>query len=132
MDQLRGLRCRQPTPKLLRQFLVCAMPSNRLQESKNAMREVLAKVIGGPLDRAAWNAASRGDVNSIRRLYKIGANLRARDDESLCRACEHGNLDVVRYLQQNGVPLNARDDEPLCRACEHDHVDLVRYLHHNG
>jgi putative sugar O-methyltransferase len=108
------------------------MPNNRLQPVKNAVRGVLAKAVEGPLGRAVCKAASRGELDSVRRLHKTGANLRASDDEPICRAGQHGHLNVVRYLQQNGVPLNARDDEPLCRACEYGHVDLVRYLHHNG
>jgi putative sugar O-methyltransferase len=108
------------------------MPNDRLQASKNALRDVLARGVGVPVDQAMCDAAGRGDLNSVRKLHRIGANLRARDDEPLCRACESGRLEVVRYLHENGVTLNARDDEPLCRACEHGHLDVVRYLHENG
>jgi hypothetical protein len=83
-------------------------------------------------NQAICDAASRGELKSVRRLHLFGANLRTCDDNLLCRACERGHLDVVRYLQENGVPLNARDNEPLCRACDGGQLDVVRYLHQNG
>jgi putative sugar O-methyltransferase len=104
------------------------MPKKGFQASKHALR----KVTGALLAQVICHAASRGELNSIRRLHHIGANLRVGDDEPLCRACESGHLDVVRYLHKNGVPLSARGDEPLCRASEHGHVEVVRYLHENG
>jgi putative sugar O-methyltransferase len=108
------------------------MPNDRLRTSKNVVRDVLAKVVGVPLGHAMCDAASRGELNSVRRLHQIGANLRAQDDEPLCRACESGHLEVVRYLHQNGVPLSARNNEPLCRACDRGQLDVLRYLHENG
>jgi putative sugar O-methyltransferase len=104
------------------------MPKKKFQASKHALR----KVTGALLAQAICHAASRGELNSVRKLHYIGANLRVRDDEPLCRACESGHLEVVRYLHQNGVPLSARGDEPFCRASEHGHVEVVRYLHRNG
>jgi putative sugar O-methyltransferase len=104
------------------------MPKKGFQASKHALR----KVTGALLAQVICHAASRGELNSIRRLHHIGANLRVGDDEPLCRACESGHLDVVRYLHKNGVPLSARGDEPLCRASEHGHVEVARYLHENG
>jgi putative sugar O-methyltransferase len=102
------------------------MPKNKFETRKNA---VLIRV---PLDQAICTAASRGELNSVRKAHQIGANLRAHDDGPLCEACAAGHIDVIRYLNENGVPLNARDDEPLCRACEGGHLDVVRYLHENG
>jgi putative sugar O-methyltransferase len=104
------------------------MPKKGFQASKHALR----KVTGALLAQAICDAASRGELNSVRRLHHIGANLRVRDDEPLCRSCEGGHLEVVRYLHQNGVPLSAHGDQPLCRASEHGHVEVVRYLHQNG
>jgi putative sugar O-methyltransferase len=104
------------------------MPKNRLQASKHALLKV-REVLLAP---ATCHAASRGELNSVRRLHQRGANLRVRDDELVCRACEGGHLEVVRYLHENGVSLSARDDEPLCRAAEHGHVEVVRYLHQKG
>jgi putative sugar O-methyltransferase len=82
--------------------------------------------------QAMCDAARRGDLDSVRRLHKSGADVRVREDEPLCRACEGGHLDVVRYLHQSGAKLNARDNEPLCRACQNGHIHVVRYLHGSG
>jgi putative sugar O-methyltransferase len=108
------------------------MRKNRFEASKNAVREVLVKLITVPLDQAICTAASRGELNSVRRAHQIGANPRAHDDEPLCEACAGGHIDVVRYLHENGVALTARDNEPLCRAAAAGHLELVRYLHELG
>jgi len=89
-------------------------------------------MIAESLDQAICTAASCGELDSVRRAHKRGANLRAHDDEPLCEACAGGYIAVIRYLHANGVPLNARDDEPLCRACDGGQLEVVSYLHKNG
>ena len=83
-------------------------------------------------DEPLCRACERGHLHVVQYLQRNGVRLGARDNEPLSRACEGGHLDVVRYLHQNGVRLNARNNEAICRACDGGHVEIVRYLHQNG
>ena len=80
------------------------MPKNRFEASKNAVREVLVKLTTVPVDQAICTAASRGELDSVRKAHQLGASLRAHDDEPLCEACAGGHIEVIRYLNENGVP----------------------------
>ncbi len=58
-----------------------------------------------------------------------GADVRAKNYESLISAAENGHLDVVKYLiEQAGGNVHARKDESLILASKNGHLDIVKYL----
>jgi ankyrin repeat protein len=63
------------------------------------------------LDNDIIDAAIDGNLEQVRNLFSMGANIDAKDqweNTPLMRACLHGREDVVRFLLDNGANVNAK------------------------
>jgi ankyrin repeat protein len=79
-------------------------------------------------------AARRGDVEALSRLFAAGADINARDRHSqtaLMIAAREGHAGVVRFLVERGADLNHSAKyhlSALMLAVIHGHIDIVRAL----
>ncbi len=79
-------------------------------------------------------ASAKGDLTSVKRLLKEGADVNAADTHgrtALLEASWAGHLDVVKLLIEKGADVNAADItgySPLMRASEEGHSDIASAL----
>lgn len=80
-------------------------------------------------------AARNGDLNSIRYMQKVGANLGGADYDgrtALHLAASEGHAEVVRYLLENGSSIYARDrfgNTPFMDSItnkKHDVIEMIK------
>ena len=69
-----------------------------------------------------------GDLESVKKLVKCGADIRANNDYALRWAAENGHLEVVKWLHQNGANIRADNYYALRWAAERGHLEVVKYL----
>jgi hypothetical protein len=50
----------------------------------------------------------------------------------MLKACESGQLDIVKFLYSLGADIRFRGDHPIQIAAISGHLDLVKFLHSNG
>jgi len=94
------------------------------------------------IDNAFFQACSDGDLEEVKRLYKLGANLLYRAtvrDTPILKATENGHLDIVKFLIEHGVDVNgvyvSGDGlfiSPLSKAISSKKVEIMKYLVENG
>jgi hypothetical protein len=72
------------------------------------------------------------DVKTIKFLIENGANIHAKDDDSLYWAAYYGYFDVVKYLVEHGANVHANDDYALRCAAENGYLDMIKYLVEHG
>jgi ankyrin repeat protein len=72
------------------------------------------------------------DVKTIKFLIENGANIHAKDDDSLYWAAYYGYFDVVKYLVENGANIHACNDAALRYAARCGYLDIVKYLVKHG
>jgi len=100
----------------------------------------------GKLEIELLEACQSGDLQLVKKLHRLGANIFFEHDMSLCVASEFGFLDIVRYLVENGAGINpcphrtenyynpegyakwAIKFYPLYNACHRGHWEVVKYL----
>lgn len=85
------------------------------------------------LDDALFQAAEIGDVQSVKELIAIGANIHSKDrlvgDTPLIFAANNGHLEVVRLLLTKG----AKDlYGAIFNAASSGHIDIVKLLIEQG
>ena len=83
-------------------------------------------------DKAYINATINGHLDVVRYLVDHGANIHAKDDNSLRWASENGHLDVVKYLVEHGANVNGLDDQALRWASNNGKIEIVKYLVDHG
>jgi outer membrane protein assembly factor BamB len=88
----------------------------------------------GPADDL-WDAAKRGDVDTVKALLAKGAEVNAKTEygaTALHFAADKGHLEVVRVLLKNKADVNAKDTfysaKPLDWAIMRSRVDVAREL----
>ena len=67
-----------------------------------------------PIDKRLLEAASGGDLKTVKRLLQEGADINAKHQYGgppLLEASEHGHVEVVKTLLARGADVNAKDDE---------------------
>lgn len=85
-------------------------------------------------DRAFTAAAWRGDVQRMRILRIVGADLRKSapgNGPAIIAAGWTGKTDAIRYLLDNGADVNQRDKfgwTALVAAANEGHIEAVQYL----
>lgn len=81
-----------------------------------------------------WQAASKGELDTIKKLHALGANLNQSNDTGCSpfwlAACK-GHIDVVAMLYELGADINKSNDEgatPLFIASQMGRLDIVNFL----
>jgi len=69
-----------------------------------------------------------GNVEIVKYLMSIGADIHANRDWALQLSAMKGHIDVVKYLVSNGADIRRWDDYPLHAAAKNGHLDIVKYL----
>src|ERR1043166_2911552 len=105
--------------------------------AESPMRALLVASLfvgAGPADDL-WDAAKRGDVDTVKALLAKGAEVNAKTEygaTALHFAADKGHLEVVRVLLKNKADVNAKDTfysaKPLDWAIMRSRVDVAREL----
>jgi len=79
-------------------------------------------------------ATENGDLKSVKKLIKKGANVHAKDELALHCAAYYGHLEIVKYLiEEHGADIQVCGDEEDCEdvfnsAVMGKHIEIVKYL----
>ena len=88
------------------------------------------------MDKELIAAATSGEIDNVRRLIAIGADIHAANDSPLCRAAAKGHRGIVELLLDHGADLHVQgdegDDTPLQLGCIYGHFNTVRILLERG
>lgn len=119
-----------------------------LRQARRLLPALLALVLAGcevpspPTPSAPADtlhaAAARGDMDVLRRLLALGADVTEADADGatpLHAAAFAGHVDAIRVLLDSGARLNSRDRfgfTPLHAAARDGHLDAVRVLVERG
>lgn len=73
-------------------------------------------------NEALREAATEGNLETVKYLVSLGADVKAINGESLCNALENKHLGVAQYLIEQGGYVKRDDDKALQLAinCHHD------------
>ena len=83
-------------------------------------------------DEALKLAAEYGNLEVVKHLLELGANLHADNDWALRSAAAKGHLEVVKYLVEQGADLHAMNDWALRFAAKNVHLEVVKYFVERG
>jgi ankyrin repeat protein len=88
------------------------------------------------------DAAKEGNLETIKKLVKDGADVKAKDYKGITPLyyaanynSEHEKIDIVKFLINNGANVNAKNNEgmtPLHIAVYFENLDVVKFLVVNG
>ncbi|MEW6533447.1 MAG: ankyrin repeat domain-containing protein [Thermodesulfobacteriota bacterium] len=93
---------------------------------------------GPPLHQQLIEAARRGNLESVKTLLGMGANVNAEDDRgmtALMAACGQGHVEVAQLLIDGDADVNARDsagETALMYAASRGLFEVVKLLVENG
>ena len=78
-------------------------------------------------------SAKRGCLDVVKYLLQSGADIHAKNDETLRFAAFTGCFDVIEHLVSQGADPNAWNDEiALTQAVYEGHYDIAAYLYLKG
>lgn len=86
------------------------------------------------LNQQLIQASKDGDLETVKKFIKKGADVHANYELALRWAAENGHLDVVKYLiEEHGADIQACEDEEDCEdvfnsAVRGKHIEIVKYL----
>jgi hypothetical protein len=73
-------------------------------------------------------ASSNGDLELVKYLVSLGADIHILNEYALRLASRHGCLDVVKYLVSVGVDIHDANESALKWAVANGHLEVVKYL----
>jgi ankyrin repeat protein len=73
-------------------------------------------------------ACKSGDLATVKKYLKQGANIHARYDNTLRLAAWHGHLEIVEYLIEQGAYVHSWGDMPLRYAVGQGHLRVANVL----
>lgn len=80
-----------------------------------------------------FEAIERGNLERVKQLHLLGAELNVKNDHDHRPKCSKGM--IVRYLIENGADINTKDmrgNTFLCDATQDENFELVHFLIDNG
>lgn len=98
----------------------------------------LATYVGGESETPLHYAAHLGDLELVRKLVELGADIDARNrfnQNPLLYAAYEGRVDVCRYLLEKGAAFDFQDNRgntPILFAARQNHLEVVRMLIEKG
>ena len=92
------------------------------------------------LNMDLWQAAGRGDLTKVRRLFDEGARLDWQNPShngtnSMHHACQFDQQAVTEWLVSKGLDMKLTDFEgntPVHVAAMYGHAEILRYLRASG
>ena len=107
-------------------------PVSRRQTDLSELCKLIYKLYGDrPCDGNEYelrHAAYNGNLNSVKRLIALGADIHAYDEESLRFAVINGHIDVVRVLIDAGADIHADNNLSFELAEFNGHFDILKLL----
>ncbi|AGD93027.1 putative ankyrin repeat protein [Megavirus lba] len=79
-------------------------------------------------DLALIIASKNGNLDIVKYLISLGANIHAHENKSVRLACKYGHLDVVKFLVDNGAIFHSKNNYAIKSACDNGHINIVKYL----
>jgi hypothetical protein len=77
---------------------------------------------------AACMAANNNQLEVVKYLVNLGADIFRNNNYALVVACEKGYLEIVKYLVESGANIHVHNDEPLKWAKRNGHWEIENYL----
>jgi ankyrin repeat protein len=97
---------------------------------------IMAHVFFNKYDEDAFSQEkvlkNSGDLQMVKELVRLGANIRIKNDILLITSAASGHLEVVKYLVQNGADVHAKKDLAFRISAQNGHLDVVKYLVQKG
>jgi len=75
-----------------------------------------------------WYLCQIGDLNGVKYLVSMGADIHALNDYALSHSACYGHLEIVKYLVSLGADIHAEDDDTLIWCVAAGHLEIVEYL----
>jgi ankyrin repeat protein len=80
------------------------------------------------LNKKLIDASHHNNVDQVKELLRLGAEVWARRDYAVYLAAAHGHNDVVRVLVEAGADISRDNYSCLQLASYNGHVDVVLFL----
>ncbi len=84
------------------------------------------------LNRCLIDNCKKNQLEIIKFLVSLGADIRAKNDYAVRLASENGHLEVVKYLVSQGADIRAKYDYAVRLASQKGHIEVVKYLVSQG
>jgi len=79
-------------------------------------------------DKKLWELCGIGDLNGVKYLISVGADVHAYYEYSLRSSAKNGHLEVVKYLVSLDADIHVYNDEALRLSAYYGHLEVVKYL----
>jgi ankyrin repeat protein len=73
-------------------------------------------------------AAKQGQLDKIKKLIELGANIHSINDRALRLAAYHGHIEVINVLISKGADVHAENDEAIRVASRRGQIKVVKLL----
>ena len=73
-------------------------------------------------------ASKDGDLEKVKYLVSVGADIHADNDYSIRIASERGHLEVIKFLVSVGADINSYNEYCVSWASYNGHLDVVKFL----
>ena len=75
-----------------------------------------------------FDAVEANDLEKVKYLVSIGADIRSNNDYAVKWASENGHLEMVQYLISIGADIRSQNDYAVRWAAGNGHLETVKYL----
>ena len=114
------------------------MNFERRQDPKSAMGIGMRERIKRMMEEDNWEcenddaalkwASSKGHIEIVKFLLKVGVNVHSNHNFALRYASFYGHIEIVKLLLDAGANVHDWEDEALRRASTNGHTEVVELL----
>ena len=79
-------------------------------------------------DLGLINASCNGDLEIIKYLVSLGADIHADNDSAIAYTSRNGHLEVVKYLISVGEDIHVENNYAITYASENGHLEVIKNL----
>ena len=79
-------------------------------------------------DQTLIFACENNDLDLVKAMLNIGADIHKFNEMPLRIAAKKGHLEIVKYLLSKGAVIGSRDKKIFRDACDNYHYDIVHCL----
>lgn len=83
-------------------------------------------------NQALLQSCQSGNLNIVKYLIKIGADIHFQDEFPLMISITNNDLDMVKYLVESGADIHYDNESPLIESCSYGYIDIVVLLLESG